>query len=135
MPTVQVTSRVEIDFEEVLNGVARLGMNELEQLADKVLALQAQRRASSLPKNETELLQKINQGLPPEVRKRYAELNAKLREETIAPEEHQELLQLVDRIELADAERLQHLIELARIRNVSVDTLMDQLEIRRPAHA
>ncbi|MDZ7364140.1 MAG: hypothetical protein ONB46_26015 [candidate division KSB1 bacterium] len=62
MPTVQVTSRVEIDFEEVLNGVARLGMNELEQLADKVLALQAQHRARSLPKNEAELLQKINQG-------------------------------------------------------------------------
>ncbi len=135
MPTVQVTSRVEIDFEEVLNGIARLGMTELEQFADKVIALQAQRRARSLPKNEAELLQKINQGLPPEVRKRYAELNAKLHEETIAPEEHQELLQLVDRIELADAERLQHLIELARIRNVSVDTLMNQLEIRRPAHA
>ncbi|MDZ7364141.1 MAG: hypothetical protein ONB46_26020 [candidate division KSB1 bacterium] len=62
-------------------------------------------------------------------------MNAKLHEETIAPEEHQELLQLIDRIELADAERLQHLIELARIRNVSVDMLMNQLEIRRPAHA
>lgn len=74
-----------------------------------------------MPKNEAELLQKINQGLPPEVR--YAELNAKLHEETITPEEHQELLQLVDRIELADAERLQHLIELARIRNVSVEAL------------
>ena len=134
MPTVQVTSRVEIDFEEVLNGIARLGMKELEQFADKVLALQAQRRARSLPKNEAELLQKINQGLPPEVRKRYEVLNAKLHEETIAPEEHQELLQLIDRIELADAERLQHLIELARIRNVSVDTLMNQLDIRRSAH-
>lgn len=76
-----------------------------------------------MPKNEAELLQKINQGLPPEVRKRYAELNAKLHEETIAPEEHQELLQLVDRIELSDAERLQHLIELARIQNVSVEAL------------
>jgi hypothetical protein len=87
-----------------------------------------------LPKSEADLLQKINQGLPPEVRKRYEVLNAKLHEETIAPEEHQELLQLIDRTELADAERLQHLIELAHIRNVSVDTLMNQLDIRRPAH-
>jgi hypothetical protein len=69
-----------------------------------------------VPKNEAELLQKINQGLPPEIRKRYTELNAKLHEETIAPEERQELLELIDRIELADAERLQDLIELARIR-------------------
>ncbi len=82
-----------------------------------------------MPKTEVELLQKISQRLPPEVRKRYDELNAKLHEETITPEEHQELLQLVDRVELADAERLQHLIELARIRNVSVDTLMNQLEM------
>jgi hypothetical protein len=62
MPTVQVTSRVEIDFEEVLNRVARLGMKELEQFTDKVIALQAQRLARSLPKNETELLKKINHG-------------------------------------------------------------------------
>lgn len=81
-----------------------------------------------MSKNEAELLQKINQGLPPEIRKRYAELNAKLHEETITPEEHQELLQLVDRIELADAERPEH----DPVRNVSVDTLMNQLEIRRP---
>ena len=51
-----------------------------------------------MPKNEAELLQKINQGLASEVRKRYAELNAKLHKETIMPEEHQALLQLVDRI-------------------------------------
>jgi len=80
------------------------------------------------------LLQKINQGLPTEVRKRYEELNDKLHKETITPEEHQEFLQLVDRLELADAERLRHLIELADIRNVTVDTLVSQLDIRRPAY-
>jgi len=134
MPSVQVTSRIEIDFEEVLQGIAQLRMKDLERFVDRVVALQAQRRAPSLPKQEAELLQKINQGLPPEVRKRYEELNDKLHEEAITPEEHQELLQLIDRLELADAERLRHLIELADIRNVSVDTLMSQLDIRRPAY-
>jgi len=135
MPTVQVTSRIEIDFEEVLQGMARLQIQDFERFVDRVVALQAQRRAPSLPRQEAELLQKINQGLPIEVRKRYAELNDRLHEETITPEEHEELLQLVDRVELADAERLRHLIELARIRNVSVDTLMSQLDIHRPAYA
>src|SRR5574341_306968 len=106
MPTVQVTSRIEIDFEEVLQGLARLQIQDLERLVDQILSLQAQRRAPSLPKHETELLQKINQGLPAEVRKRYEELNAKLHDEAITPEEHREFLQLVDLIELADAERL-----------------------------
>ncbi len=135
MPSVQVTSRIEIDFEEVLQGIARLRMTDLERFVDRVIALQAQRRAPSLPKHEAELLQKINQGLPIEIRQRYEELNDKLHEETITPEEHQEFLQLVDRLELADAERLRHLIELADIRNVTVDTLMNQLDIRRPAYA
>jgi len=134
MPSVQVTSRIEIDFEEVLQGIGQLRMNDLERFVDRVIALQAQRRAPSLPKHEAELLQKINQGLPIEVRKRYEELNDKLHEETITPEEHQELLQLVDRLELADAERLRHLIELAGIRNVTVNALMHQLDIRRPAY-
>lgn len=135
MPTVQVTSRVEIDFEEVLQGMARLQMQDLERFVDRAIALQAQRRAPSLSRRETELLQKINQGLPAQMRQRYEELNDKLHEETILPEEHEELLQLVEQVELADAERLQHLIELARIRNISVEELMSQLDIRRPAYA
>jgi hypothetical protein len=134
MPSVQVTSRIEIDFEEVLQGISQLQMRDLERFVDRVIALQAQRRAPSLPKHEAELLQKINQRLPAEVRKRHEELNDKLHEETITPEEHQELLQLIDRLELADAERLQHLIELADIRHVTVDAVMSQLDIRRPAY-
>lgn len=135
MPKVQVTSQIELDFDEVLKGIAHLGTNELEQFVDKVIALQAQRRAPSLPANEAELLQKINRGVPPKVRKRYHELNEKLHEETITQDEHQELLGLIDQIELADAERIRHLITLAQLRNLSVDSLMDQLGIRRPVYA
>jgi hypothetical protein len=57
MPKVHVTSQIEIDLDEVLQGLARLGTKELEQFVDKVITLQAQRRAPSLPKDETELLQ------------------------------------------------------------------------------
>ncbi len=77
-----------------------------------------------------ELLQKINTGLPTEVWRRYEELNAKLHDEMITPEEHTVLLALVDKIELADAERMRHLIELAQLRNVPVEVLMDQLGLR-----
>ena len=50
MPKVQVTSQIEIDLDEVVHGLAQLGTRESEQFADKVVALQAQRRAPSLPK-------------------------------------------------------------------------------------
>lgn len=135
MPKVQVKSKVEIDFDEVLNGVAQLKSNELEQFAERVITLRAQHRAPSLPEDEARLLQQINAGLPPELWQRYEELNARLHEETITPEEHAELLELIDKIELADAERMRHLLELARLRNVSVETLMDQLELRRRNYA
>ena len=135
MPKVHVTSQIEIDLDEVLHGLARLGIKELEQFVDKVIALQAQHRAPSLPKDETELLQQINCGLPADIRQRYNALNAKLHDETITPQEHEELLTLIDRIELADAERMQRLVALAQIRGVSVDTLMEQLGIRRTTYA
>jgi hypothetical protein len=136
MLKVQVTSQIEIDLDEVLKSVAQLEPNELEQVVNQLIAIQARRRAVSLSTTETDLLQQINQGLPPTIRPRYEELNAKLHEETITPAEHEELLQLSDQIEQADAERLQHLIALAQLRQVSIDTLMDQIGIRRlPVHA
>jgi hypothetical protein len=135
MPKVHVTSQIEIDLDEVLQGLARLGTKELEQFVEKVIALQAQRRAPSLSKDETELLQQINCGLPANIQQRYDALNAKLHDETITSTEHEELLTLIDRIELADAERMQRLIALARLRGVSVDTLIEQLGIRRTTYA
>ena len=134
MPKVHVTSQIEIDLDEVLQGLARLGTKELEQFVDKVIALRAQRRAPSLPKDETELLQQINRGLPADIRQRYDALNAKLHDETITPQEHEELLTLIDRIELTDAERMQSLVALAQLRGVSVDTLMEQLGIHRTTY-
>jgi hypothetical protein len=69
----------------------------------------AQRKAASLPELAANLLQAINQGLPEDIQHRYSELQAKLQDEAIAPEEHQELLRLVDFVEQADAARLQAL--------------------------
>ena len=135
MPKVQVISQIELDVDELLQGVARLGSGDLEQFADRVLALRARRRAPSLPGREAELLQLINRGVPAELRRRYDELNDKLHEETITAEEQSELLGLIEQIEQADAERLRHLAELAELRQVPLDVLMDQLGLRRPTYA
>jgi len=132
MATVEVRSQVSPD--ELLDGVAQLDTPALEHFVSQVLTLRARRIAPSVPKKEAELLQRINQGLPPDVQQRSDELTAKRRAETLIPEEHQELLALVDRIEQADAERVRALIELAQLRNVSVTTLMAELGIRRPAY-
>ncbi len=85
--------------------------------------------------DEVELQQKINQGVPYEVRSRYDELHEKMLDKTLTPDEQQELIDLADQIKLADAERLKHLILLAQLHNTTVDSLMDQLGLRRRVYA
>ncbi len=132
MSTVHVSSKVTLNVDQVLEGIAQLEIAELERFAFRVSSLVAHRKAPSLPKREAELLQQINQGLPATQWQRYQALNAKLLDEHITPHEHQELSVLIDQIEQLDVERLTHLIELAQLRNVPLDTLMAQLGIRRP---
>ncbi len=133
MSTVQV--KTELPFDELLKAVEQLSLPDLEKLMSQVIALQAQRKAPSLSKDETELLLKINQGLPDDVQRRFDELVAKRQAETLTPDEHQELLHLIDQIEKSDAKRVQYLAELARLRGISLTTLMDQLGIHPPAYA
>jgi hypothetical protein len=130
MATLQITSEINID--QVLNSMAKLDTLELERFLSQANILLAQRKAPSLSKREAELLQKINRGLPAKVQKRHNELAARLRSEIIEPDEHQELLKLIDRVETVAAERLKHLIELAALRNISLETLMKQLGIQPP---
>lgn len=135
MSTVQVVSEVKIDLNKLLEGVAQLDLGELEQFAFNVNTLVARRKAPSLPKREAELLQQINQGFPLADRQRYNLLNQKLLDETLTPDENQELGLLIEQIERSDVERLTHLIELAQLRGISLDTLMDQLGLRRSPYA
>lgn len=131
-PTVRVKSEIDIELDEVLDGIDTLDTAEMERFLSQVSILLARRKAPSLPEREAELLQEINQGPPAGVQRRYDELRAKLQADSITPTEHEELLRLIDQIEMADAERMQHLIELAQLRNVSLDELMDRLGIHPP---
>lgn len=133
MAAVQVTSEIDIKLDKVLDGVAKLDTPELGHFLSQVSILFARRKAPSIPKREAELLQKINQGLPTGLQQRLDELTTKDQADTITSAEHQELLRLIEQIELADAERMQHLIELAQLRNLSLDGLMNQLGIHHPS--
>ncbi len=121
------------ELDQLLSGVAQLETADLERFAEQVYLLLAQRKVPSLPQTEAELLQQINQGLTEDTQHRYDELRAKLRDETLTPEEHQELLALVDTVEQADADRLRHLIALSQLRQVPLPNLMHQLGIHPPA--
>lgn len=95
---------------------------------------QTQIRPPHLPKTESELLQRINLGLSQADWQRYHDLIARRRAETLTPEEQKELIAFSDRIEEANARRMAHLVDLARSRQTSLETVMEELGIEAPAY-
>jgi hypothetical protein len=87
-----------------------------------------------LPPEEARLLEAINQGFPNHFWDRYRTLVDKRRAESLTESEHAELIALYDQIEIAHAKRLEHVIELARLRNVSPKDVMRQLGLGNPGY-
>lgn len=127
MSEIQTNNR--ISKNKLLQATANLDTQELDAFVNQAITLRAKRIASSIPQNEAELLLKINQGLSPKLQKRFDELAKKLESESITAKERKEFLQLTDRIEKQDAERIELLGELAEIRQITLDDLMRNLEI------
>jgi hypothetical protein len=93
----------------------------------------AQRQAPRLCQSEAELLAKINQGLPPDLRQRRDRLIAKRDDETLTPEDHAKLPRLTEPAERLQANRVEYLIALAQLRKKSLAQVMDDLGLRTPA--
>lgn len=135
MLKLHVNSQISLNMEDLLEGIANLEISELEELADKIIDLRAERRVPSIPQDEAILLEKIKSGVPSQVRRRYEQLLPKLLDESMSPAEHKEYLSLIDQIKLADAERMRNLIALAALRNSTIDIVMDELGLRQPTYA
>jgi hypothetical protein len=127
--SIKITKQVDLGFDDILNGFAELDTKDLEKFMLKMGHLIARRKVVSLPERESELFMKINKAIPSTLQKRYENLLTKNREETITPTEHVELLKVIEKIETKNAERLEYLIELSQIRNISLDLLMRQLHL------
>ncbi len=80
--------------------------------------------------SESQLLKKINLDISEAEWVDYKQLTVLLRTEKLNEIEHQRLIFLGNKIELANAERFKHLIKLAKLRNVSLDKLMEDLGIK-----
>jgi hypothetical protein len=118
----------------ILTAVKQMPLAEMEQLVDQVIAIRAERVAPHLTADESALLARINQGLPADERARLRALVEKRDDETITEAEWQELAALTDRLELLHADRLAALVELAKLRGITLDEVMSQLGIQFPDH-
>ena len=87
-----------------------------------------------LSPEESRLFAVINQGLSESEWQRFHTLNGRRRDETLTEVERQEFIAVTTRLEQLNVKRLEKLIELARLRGVTVDQIMDQLGIRPPVY-
>lgn len=130
MASVQVKAQLSTD--DLLEAIDQLDKRSLENLMQKLLVLVAQRKAPGLPKNEAELLKKINQSLPQEIQQRYRLLIARRKSEKLTEAEHAELLHLTDQVEHLEKQRIDYLLQLAQLRRTTLNEVMQQLEIQPP---
>lgn len=132
MPTIQIEA--DLSPDQLLSAARQLPSQEFDRFVGQVLRLRAERIAPVLPAAESELLQKINQGLPQAMQERLSELIQKRRAETINTKELRELKKLTDKIEKLDAERLELLTKLSALRNVPLRKLIKQLGLEPVPH-
>lgn len=130
-----VKVEVQLSSEQLLKAVEQLNQPDLERFVSQIIALQAQRKASSLPHTEAELLLKINQCIPSDTQQHYNELIAKREAENLTINEHRELLRLTEQIEKLQTQRIEYLADLARLRGISLIALMENLGIQTQMYA
>ncbi|MCI0739976.1 MAG: hypothetical protein L0Y72_13105 [Gemmataceae bacterium] len=126
MPTI------EISDQELLQAVQQMEPHELDAFIEQALALRTRPRAAKLSAEETELIQRINQGLPEALSNRYKQLLRKRAKANLTGTEHSELLRLTHDAESRDAERASALLVLAKLRRVPVRSLMKEMGIKPP---
>ena len=129
--TVAATQRRQTP-QEIFAAIEQLEPKEAEQLAQRILQMQALRKGPHLSSREAELLQEIYREKRPGFESRFDELNAKRRAFTLTPEEHSELLELNDESEAFTFHRLQALTEPSQLRRVTLPSLMKQLGLKAP---
>jgi hypothetical protein len=115
---------------DILNSVDRFDKSKFEQFYQELMALRLKK--SGLPllnAVESQLLNKINIEFDPKKWERLTYLDWKLEFGALTVKEETESLKLAEAYEHYSVERLTSLSQLALIRQVSIDKLMEQLGI------
>lgn len=131
MSTRTAVTQVEPDLAEAFNSAPKARKRQALSAMRRVLRPAKERKvkAPRLSKKETELFLKINRTLPEDKQQCYDELTEKRFEETLTKKEHAELLRLIEDIEQIWVERLQAVIDLAKLRKISPREMMRQLGV------
>lgn len=128
MSVIQV--KVALSRKDLLKAAEQLPTKDLDRFVSDVVALRAQRNGTRASAKERDLLQIINGGFSPEEQERWDELVVKLEDRTLTRAERKELIRMTEEVEQFAVERLEALIQLAKLRKTTVDNLMDEMGLR-----
>ncbi|MFK7947215.1 MAG: hypothetical protein AB8G11_06490 [Saprospiraceae bacterium] len=118
-----------ITFNEIVTKAQKLSFEELTALSNKIMQIQAERMIDDLPLEEVLLLEKIRKQLPFEVQERFKVLKGKRLAETLSEIEQEEYLELIEVVEMDNAEKVKHIGALALLRNRPILELGKELGV------
>lgn len=127
--------KTKLEFNELLKVVEQLEPLELEKITTKIISLKAKRKATNYSKQESEIILKINQGIPKNIQQHFNDLQTKRQTKTLNTEGQQELIELSKKIEQQDADRIKLIAQLAKLQGVTLNDVMKSLGITRPEYA
>ena len=124
---------VKISTENLLNAVAQTSAKEFEQFIEKAKKLHQRSPKSDWTKSEISLIKKsMNLTLSVEEQKRFYELIKKRQDEKIKPKELEELIELTDKSEELNVQRIENLVKSAKSKKVILDEIINRLGIVAP---
>ena len=127
---------MQMPVAEIVKNAARLELQELESLSKKIATLIFQKRGIPvMDETELKLLQQINKEFPANKWERLEFLDWKLEYRTLNEAEEVESLELAEAYEEFSVERIESLAQLATIRRIHIDELMEQLGLKPKARA
>jgi hypothetical protein len=135
MQTIEIQKGVRVEMEDLINGVSKMETPMLEKFLDTLRHILDTKKTATAAGREKELLEKIENVVPPFVKRRYKQLHSRLQKGAISETEHQELQQIIDFMEERAVERIQLMAELAALRQVPLEELAEQLRPKRYGNA
>jgi hypothetical protein len=121
-------------IQEVTQFKSEWVLLKLKQILKELAQEEAQKSQDIVQKDKI-LISKINQtGLPLPKIERCNALLQQMELATLTDVEHQELMALVEEEETLRTLRVQYLIELAQLRNITLSQLMENLGLKKVKH-
>ncbi len=119
----------QISINELLEGVQKLSAEDFDLFFKKIQKLRTEKEFTTLSDYERNLLERIKAGLPLPFKKRFFHLTGKRDEETLTSKEHEELLELTEKYEQYELDRLRLMVQLAESRGISLPELVKQFNL------